>query len=352
MDFIVGLIVFSILIGVVVTVHELGHFIVAKHFNVFCGEFAIGMGPIIYKKQKNETLYTVRALPLGGFVSMAGESDDTMKSVEVPHERTVNGLKTWQKICVMSAGIVMNILLAWLIFIGLTMYQGKVIDNKIPVFDTIVENSVADKAGFEEGDIVVSLTGEDGKKIKLEGFNDFRTEINLNPQTWIFEVKRGDEYLNLTATPEFDRENNVYLMGVTSKAEFKDIKWYEAFRYGTESMIDNSTLLFRSLGQLIQGKNLDQLSGPIGIYKVTKKAFDIDLTVYIELFAVFSLNLGVMNAIPIPALDGGRVVISLIEKAIGRPLSEKVMNGLIMVGFIMLMGLMLFATWNDISKLF
>lgn len=352
MDFIIGLIVFSILIGVVVTIHELGHFLVAKHFNVFCGEFAIGMGPVLAKKQFGETLYTLRALPLGGFVSMAGESDDTMKDIEVPHERTINGLKTWQKICVMSAGIIMNILLAWAIFIGLTMYQGKVIEKQVPIFDTIVEGSVADKAGFKAGDRVLSITNEDGKKIILEDIDDFRTEINLDPQTWVFEVERDDSILNIEATPELDEENNVYLMGVTSKAVYKDIKWYESFRYGTDAMIDNSTLLFRSLGQLFQGKNLDQLSGPIGIYKVTKKAFDIDFTVYIELFAIFSLNLGVMNAIPIPALDGGRVVISLIEKIIGRPLNEKVMNGLIMVGFMMLIGLMLFATWNDILKMF
>lgn len=352
MNLIIGIISFAVMLSVIVTVHELGHFIAAKKFGVYCGEFSIGMGPVLYKRQGKETQFSIRAFPIGGFVSMAGEEDDTKKEVDVPFERTINGIKPWKRVIVMLAGIFMNILLAWLIFIGIFMFSGSVPDDTTATIGDVVKDGVAYQAGFQEGDLITSLTTESGKTIKIDSFDDLRTEINLDPQTFIFHVKRGDETLDLKAKPKYDEESRTYLLGIGQSVVYKQIAWYESFQYGTEKMIDNSTLIFRSVGKIFQGKNLDQLSGPLGIYEVTQKAFSDNFLTYIQLFAIFSLNIGIFNALPIPILDGGRVIIVAIEKIIGRPINQKVIETIMYIGMIALIALMVYATWNDILRLF
>lgn len=352
MDFIVGIIAFVLMLSVIVTVHELGHFITAKKFGVYCGEFSIGMGPVIYKHQGKETQFSIRALPIGGFVSMAGEEDDTKKDVDVPFERTINGITPGRKIIVMLAGIFMNIVLAWVIFVLIFMYTGTATDSTSATLGSVLENSVAEKAGLQEGDVILSLTKENGKVVEIDSYSDLRTEINLDPQTFIFNVQRGDEKLDITITPEFNEEENAYMIGVGASVTVKKIEWYESFQYGTEKTIENSTLIFRSLGTLLQGKNLDQLSGPVGIFNVTQKAFNDNILTYIQLFAIFSLNIGIFNALPIPILDGGRALITLLEKIIGRPINQKVFEVIMYIGMFALIALMLYATWNDILRLF
>lgn len=352
MDILIGLIAFVVILSVIVTVHELGHFLAAKYFGVFCGEFSIGMGPVLFKKQGKETQYSIRALPLGGFVSMAGEEDDTKKEIEVPFERTINGIKTWKKIIIMMAGIIMNIILAWIIFVGVAMYQGVTVDTSEPVLTSIVPDSPAQKAGIQDNDRVVSIEKENGKVVMIDSYEQIREEINLDPQTFIFTIERDGKMLEKTITPKYNEENRSYMIGVSAAITYRDIEWYEAFSIGTQDMIDNSTLIFKSLGKLVQGKNLEQLSGPLGIYEITAEAFHTDLLVYIQLFAILSLNVGIFNAIPIPILDGGRVVIALFEKLIGRSINEKVLNGVMYIGMFLLLGLMVYATWNDILRLF
>ncbi len=250
MDLLIGIIAFVVILSVIVTVHELGHFMAAKHFGVFCGEFSIGMGPIIWKKQGRETQYSIRALPLGGFVSMAGEEDDTKKDIEVPFERTINGIKAWQKVIVMMAGIVMNILLAWIIFIGVSMYQGVATNYSLPVLSEIVEGGPADKAGIEDHDLVISIEKENGKVIPIESYQQLREEINLDPQTFIFKIQRPengeDEIIEIPLTPEYDEEKRTYTIGVSAAITYREIAWYESFSVGTKEMIDNSSLIFKS----------------------------------------------------------------------------------------------------------
>ncbi len=352
MDIIIGIMAFVVMLSVIVTVHEFGHLIAAKKFGVFCGEFSIGMGPLIYHFQGKETQYSLRALPIGGFVSMAGEEDDTKKEIEVPFERTINGIRWWQRIIVMLAGIIMNIVLAWIVFVLIFMVTGTRVDNSSTTISSVEFGSPAQKAGFQEGDEILSLTYENGKKVTIDSSSDLRTEINLDPQTFIFEINRNGKIIKLSATPIFDEKSESYLLGVSTESTLKDISKWEAVQYGTMKTIDNSTLIFKSLGKLLQGKNLDQLSGPIGIYNVTQKAFNTNILTYIQLFAIFSLNVGIFNAIPIPILDGGRALIALIERIVGRPINQRFFEIIMYAGMVILVGLMLFATWNDILRLF
>lgn len=340
---------FAIVISVIVFVHEFGHFITAKYFGVYCGEFSIGMGPLLWKKQGKETQYSIRAIPIGGYVSMAGEADDTKKDVEVPFERTILGIKAWQRIVVMLAGIVMNFLLAWIIFIGLTMATGQTLVNGQPVIHAVAENSAAEKAGFEAGDIVLSLTYENGKVVELKNEKQLSEQISLYHDTCIYTVERDGEILNIEATPEKQEEGG-YILGVSLTSKYRKIKWYESFYYGTIDLIERSTLIAESLMTLFMGKNWDQVSGPVGIVSVVGETAEKGILSILSLMGLLSLNIGIFNAIPIPALDGGRALITFIEMITGKTVDEKLLERLIIGGFIILIGVMLLATFNDVFR--
>ncbi|MDQ0362929.1 RIP metalloprotease RseP [Breznakia pachnodae] len=353
MNFLLQIIYFIFLLGIIVLIHELGHFLTAKRFGVYCGEFSIGMGPVLFKKQVGETQYSLRLLPIGGFVSMAGEEDDTKKDENIPFERTINGIKTYKKVIVMSAGIIMNILLAWVVFIGLNIASGERALPVGPEFAQVQEGSIAEEAGFQDGDIIEKITFETGEVSKPETFNDIVTAINYNPGEATFTVNRDGESVDLTLTPLYDEQAEVYRIGVYAPAtEYEDISILEAVQYGTDDLVTNSTALFDSLGRIFQGKNLDQLSGPVGIFKISSQAAESGFTTYLRLLAILSINIGVMNALPLPILDGGRVLITIIEKIMGRKLNEKVMGILMWGGVLALVFLMVFATFNDVLKLF
>lgn len=341
---------FVIIISVIVFVHEFGHFITAKYFGVYCGEFSIGMGPLLWKKQGKETQYSIRAIPIGGYVSMAGEADDTKKDVEVPFERTILGIKPWQRIIVMLAGIFMNVVLAWVIFVGLNMATGTVAVNEQPVLYEVVENSPAEKAGFKAGDIVLSITYENGKVVELESVSQLSEEISLYHDTCIYKVERDGEILDIKATPE-KQEDGSYVLGVALSRRYREIKWYESFYYGTKDMVDSSTLIIKSLSTLFVGKNWDQVSGPVGIVNMVGQTTSQGFLSFFNLMAILSLNIGIFNAIPIPALDGGRALITCFEMITGKTVNEKWLERLILGGLVLLLGVMLFATFNDVIKL-
>ncbi|MDF9824403.1 regulator of sigma E protease [Breznakia sp. PF5-3] len=353
MNIILQILSFVILLGIIVLIHELGHFITAKRFGVYCGEFSIGMGPVLFKKQIGETQYSLRLLPIGGFVSMAGEEDDTKKDENIPFERTINGIKTYKKVIVMLAGIIMNIILAWVIFIGLSMASGeRVLPAEAAVGD-VVKDSIADEAGFQPGDKITKLTFENGDSVSVDTFSDVVTQINYNPGETVFTIERDGKTLDLTATPEYNKQSKTYLVGIYGpKSKVEKISIGESFVYGTEDMVSSSTALFDSLGRIFQGKNLDQLSGPVGIFQVSAQAAESGLSVYLRLLAILSINIGVMNALPLPILDGGRVLITIIEKIRGRKLNEQLMNTLMWGGVLVLIALMVYATFNDVLKLF
>lgn len=353
MNILISILAFVVILSVIVFIHELGHFITAKKFGVYCGEFSIGMGPLLWKKQGKETQYSVRALPIGGFVSMAGEADDTKADADVPFERTINGITWWKKIIVMLAGIIMNLILAWVIFVAVTMSQGQVVVGTQPVISAIAENSAASTSGLKTGDKIIKLVFADGEVTNVKKSSDISTSINFHPkEKVVITVIRSGKQLKIAATPKYDPNSEAYLLGIMYQNKVKSIQWYEAFGYGTNKTIDNSTLIFESLNRLAHGKNLSQLSGPVGIFKITGKAANSGFTTFLTLLALLSLNIGIFNAIPIPILDGGRALITLIEKIVGRTINEKVMDSLMYIGVALLIFIMIFATYNDIQRIF
>ncbi|MDH6366740.1 MULTISPECIES: RIP metalloprotease RseP [unclassified Breznakia] len=353
MDTIIAILSFVILLSVIVFVHELGHFLTAKAFGVYCGEFSIGMGPVLFKKQVGETQYSIRALPIGGFVSMAGEADDTKADENVPFERTINGIKTYQQVIVMLAGIIMNVILAWVVFVGINMAVGQRVEAQPAIINEVVSDSIASQAGFEVGDKVTRIEDTENNVYDITTASEMVSVVNTFEGELTFTVERDGKTLQLSATPILDTESDSKRIGVAfAPGKVIKISPMDAIGYGTQDLKEASTAVFDGLANLLHGKNLTQLSGPVGIFKISAQAAQSGILVFLRLLALFSVNIGIMNALPIPALDGGRVIIVLAERLFGRKLNEKVMNGLILGGFAVLVGLMLFATYNDILRMF
>lgn len=348
---ILSVIYFILILGVLVLVHEIGHLVTAKRYGVYCSEFAIGMGPQLFKKQIGETTYSIRLLPLGGFVSMAGE-EGVDEDETIPFERTIKGIKVWQQIVVMAAGAVMNILLAWLIFVGISMARGTAVLPASTIVSQVVENSPAEVAGFQSGDRIVKVTSSTGKSIEPSDSSDVLEFIQNFDGAYVYQVERDGQLLELNVTPSYDEESQVKTIGITSTREVKKIAWYESFYYGTFDMIDSGKSIVRALVNLVQGIGYQNLSGPVGIYQVTAEITKTGWLSTLSLVALLSLNLGIFNLVPIPILDGGRIFILLIEKLIGRKLGEKAETAIMMFGLLLVVGIMIFATWNDISRIF
>lgn len=344
------IIYFILILSVIIIIHELGHLATAKYFHVYCEEFSIGMGPAIFKKKFKETTFAIRALPIGGFVAMAGE--EGIDDESIPFERTIKGIAWWKQIIVMAAGAIMNILLAWVIFVGVTMAQGKVIVPAEPVVQGFTENSAAQEAGILAGDRILSVNSG-GETIHPDTFDDVIEHMGYFPESdTTFVVERNGEELTFVLTPRYNEAEDRYLAGFTTKSAIKDITALEAVKYGSEKMIDGSLTIVRALGKLVQGIGLQNLSGPVGIYKLTEQTTQIGMTSTLSLIALLSLNIGIFNLIPLPVLDGGRIFIILLEKISGRKISEKLETAIMSIGVLLLIGLMVFATWQDILRLF
>ena len=351
---IMTIIYFILILSVIIIIHELGHLIAAKHFGVYCKEFSIGMGPMIFQKQVGETAWSIRALPIGGYVAMAGETleDDGEDEEDIPFERTINGIKPWKQMIVMAAGAIMNILLAWVIFVGITAYQGQIAIPGSPIITSFSENSPAEKAGFKANDEIIKVQNGTHSET-VDEFDDVVEFINYFQGETTFTVLRDGKELEIKMTPVLDEEENIYKMGVFhDNYEVKKINLLESIPYGTQKMVDSVSTILNSLGKLIQGIGLKNLSGPVGIYKMTDQITQTGFLTTMAFVGLLSVNVGIFNLLPIPILDGGRIFITLIEMLIGRKLSERVQNVIMTIGLVAIVALMLFATWNDITRLF
>lgn len=357
MNFVIGLLAFLLMLSVIIMIHETGHFLAARAFGVHCHEFSFGMGPVLWQKQGKNTLFSIRAFPIGGYVSMAGETGEADDDPDfwlnkVPDNEKLNNKPAWQQIIIMSAGVIMNFLLAWLLFSGIIQAQGQVGEEALPVVYQVVDNTPAAKAGLVSGDRILKVTAEDGSTLEPETQSEVSEFMQYNPGVSTFEILRGDETFTVKMQPELDEESQVYLLGFTAEGRVRKVNFFEAYIEGFKTMIEDTKMIFRSLGALLQGKGLDSLSGPVGIYKVTGQVVSYGLLPYLSLCALISLNIGIFNLIPIPALDGGRILITLLERIFRRKIPMKIVEGIIMASFVALFALLIFSTYNDILRFF
>lgn len=348
------------MLSFITIVHELGHLVVAKCFGVYCKEFAIGMGPKLWSKKGKETVYSIRAILIGGFVSMAGETDDQDPDIEalnIPKERTLKNIAKWKQMLVMFAGIFMNLLTAVLIYSLIILNIGQYTIANKPIIESIKEDYPAYSSGLLPGDIIEEAELSNGVSIKPASYAELTTFLTTYYEgegSWTLTVNRDGKTLKYEVTPKYYPEEERYIIGIAfsnAATEVVEINILNCFKYGFLYTIEMIKMIFISLGSLIRGIGLENMSGPVGVYKVVQESITYGFDYYIELLALISVNVGIFNAIPIPAFDGGRALILLVEVIIGRNLSNKVENAILTASWVLIITLMVFVTYNDIIKL-
>jgi len=355
------IIVFLLVIGVLVVVHEFGHFIIAKLTGVKVEEFAIGFPPRLFSIKKGETEYSINAIPLGGYVKMLGELEHSTSKRAFETQKP--GTRFWISI----AGVLMNVFLAWFILsIGFAVgmspivsspdsIPGKRLSTEIFLAD-VTKDSPADKAGIKAEDIVVSATSE-GIFTPFDSLDQF-DQYNTNHKNKIvtYVLKRDDATISKEVTLSNDSDSQLGV-AMIEKVEMR-VLWYKAPYVALRETARIIKLTFEFLGSFFSGifthgKIADEAGGPVAIYTYTGLALKAGIMVLLQFVALLSINLALINILPFPALDGGRLVFIILEKISGkRVIKEKVENIIHTVGFGLLILLMLAITYKDIVGLF
>ncbi|MGW7914920.1 RIP metalloprotease RseP [Staphylococcus xylosus] len=427
MSFLVTIISFIIVFGVLVTVHEYGHMFFAKRAGIMCPEFAIGMGPKIFSFRKNETLYTIRLLPVGGYVRMAGDGleeppvqpgmhvkiklndkeeithiilDDQHKFQQIeamevkqcdfkdglfvegvtaydderhrfpiaeksyfvengsliqiaPRDRQFTYKKPYQKFLTLFAGPLFNFLLTLVLFIGLAYYQGTPTNS----VDEVMKGSPAAQAGLKSGDTIVKL---DGKKIEGKSDIDKITEQNKDKKTKV-TVERDGKTHAMDIKPKKveqkvtkNKSQTRYLFGYTAS---KEHTLFKPIVSGFDRTLEAGKLIFTAIVGMIASIftgnfSFDMLNGPVGIYHSVDSVVKTGIINLISWTALLSVNLGLMNLLPVPALDGGRILFVIYEAIFRKPVNKKAETTIIAIGAVFVLIVMVLVTWNDIQRYF
>ncbi len=355
---------FIAIISLIVFIHELGHFLVARFFGVKVEEFSIGMGKKLFGfRDKKRTLWKFCLLPVGGYVKMFGDRngaslmDDKALSKMTKEEKKISfaGKNVYQRAAIVIAGPLANFILAILLFTTLFTMNGY--NTILPVVDDVMPNSAAFESGLQKGDKILEVDGD-----KIVEFDDLRAIISISAdKELLFKIERAGQILEQKITPKnqvrtdiFGDEVKLGTLGVvSSQIEHHDLNLGQAFIHANNETYKSSIAIFKAIGQLITGqRSIEELGGPIKIAKYSGKSVEMGITMVIWFCAVISLNLGVMNLLPIPVLDGGHLFFYIIEAIRGKPLSNKTQELCFRVGFSLILTLMLFTTFNDIKHLF
>ncbi len=427
LSFLVTIISFIIVFGVLVTVHEYGHMFFAKRAGIMCPEFAIGMGPKIFSFRKNETLYTIRLLPVGGYVRMAGDGleeppvqpgmhvkiklndkeeithiilDDQHKFQQIeamevkqcdfknglfvegvtaydderhrfpiaeksyfvengsliqiaPRDRQFTYKKPYQKFLTLFAGPLFNFLLTLVLFIGLAYYQGTPTNS----VDEVAKDTPAAQAGLKSGDTIVKL---DGKTIEDKSDIDKTTEQNKDKKTKI-TVERDGKTHTMDIKPKKveqkvtkNKSQTRYLLGYTATTEHT---LFKPIVSGIDRTLEAGKLIFSAIVGMIASIftgnfSFDMLNGPVGIYHSVDSVVKTGIINLISWTALLSVNLGLMNLLPVPALDGGRILFVFYEAIFRKPVNKKAETTIIAIGAVFVLIVMVLVTWNDIQRYF
>lgn len=368
----VTILVFILILGFLVFVHELGHFLVARRNGIKADEFGFGFPPRICGFVKDEktnrwifvkggqeiqsknTIYSINWLPLGGFVRIKGEDGSGTNDTE-----SFASKSAWTRVKVLLAGVLMNALFAWLFFsIGFMLGTYQEVDPNTPgsqvVITTVEPNSPAASMGIQPNDFILpQQIASNGQPIELKTVTDFQNYIAANKGVAItLELKRGATDMAVTGTPRLQVQADQGLLGVglTQVAKVR-YSFFSALWQGVQEIGNVSLMMVDVLKTLISGGKGVEVSGIVGVAAVTGQVIPLGLAAIMRLVAIFSLNLAFINALPIPALDGGRILFIVIEKIKGSPVSQKVEQAFHTTGFALLMLLMVVVTYHDLARL-
>lgn len=359
---------FLILLGVLVFVHEFGHFIIARLFKVKVSAFSIGFGKVLFSKtDKQGTEWKLSAIPLGGYCQFLGDADassstsevDLSKYSEEEQKQLFVTQNPWKKLAICVAGPLFNYLFAFIVFFGLFFFIGSY--DIPPIVSGVVENSPAEKAGILTDDKVLEVNGK-----KIERWTDISQEVSLSVNTVNLKIERDGKIMDFIipleemdyAHDETEKPLKRKMIGIKGEAKrFKIIKdnynFFEAIKKSSEEIYDVTVMTLRGVGQMVSGKRSSEEVG--GIIRIAEMSGDISrargFLDFLSFMALLSINLGLINLFPIPLLDGGHVIIYLLEIVSRRELNTKVKDFLFKVGLGFILFLMVFATWNDIKHL-
>jgi len=339
-----------VIFGLLIFVHEFGHFIIAKMVGIRVEEFSIGMGPKAFSTRKGETLYSIRLLPIGGYVKMTGESgveEEDLLSADDP--KRFNNKTVGQRAAVVVAGPLMNFLLAILLFALFFSFVGIPTADPSTKIGEIVANSPAEKAGLNPGDRIVAINGHN-----VNEWSEMVKIIHNQPgQELDFTIERAGRTMELKITPELDPESKVGLIGITPSTYWEKVNPIKGLGLAIRRTLEIIVFTFAAIVQMLTGKmGVGEVAGPVGIVQLIGESARVGLIYVINLTALISINLGLLNLLPIPALDGSKLIFLGIEAVRGKPIDARKENFVHIIGFALLMTLMLFVTYRDIVRLF
>ena len=330
--------------------HELGHFLAARSLGVKVNTFSIGFGEKIYTKNVGGTDYCLSAIPLGGYVQLKGQDDTDPKAKNYDAD-SYNVLSTIKRIYILFAGPFFNFILAFFIYILLGFIG---VERLAPSVGHIAEGSAAESAGLVKNDKILEING-----VKINEWNEISKNVKLEPSTIL--IDRNGSILSINLTPKIGETINIFnekiqqpLIGIRSNGEV--IKIYHtglnSLKFAFYETIEASKLIYKSIEKLIIGDiSPKEVGGILQIADVTSKAAKISLSVLLTIVALISVNLGVLNLFPIPALDGGHILFNIYELIFRREINERVLVVLTYCGWALLLGIMVLATFNDIMRL-
>jgi regulator of sigma E protease len=368
------ILIFVIILGALVFVHELGHFMVARWNGIKVDEFGFGFPPRIggfvkdsatgkYRfvfgnedVRSEHTIYSVNWIPLGGFVRIEGEDGSHMDD-----PNSFAAKPAWIRVMVLGAGVFMNFVLAWILISSVFMLglpqpiesgqRDRYPDAKVQIVDVRKESPAA-SMGLQPGDTIVAINSQ--KIESLEAVSDIIT-ANKGKEIAI-SVDRFGKPLTLSGTPRVESPQGEGALGISfSETAVISYPWYEAFYHGAEAVYAITVAILDAFGKMIASlfgapKVPVDVTGPVGIVYMTKQMSDLGIAYLLQFAALLSINLGIINILPIPALDGGRILFVLIAKLKGSPVSQKIEGMIHQVGFILLLLLMLLVTVRDFSQ--
>jgi len=360
------IIIFLLMLTVLVFVHELGHFFTAKKFGVRVDEFAIGFPPTLFSRKKGETKYSLNLIPIGGYVKIFGENGEP-DPCGTDDARSFIRAKRWKQAIILVAGVFMNFLIAWPLFTfsimgGMTTtYEDRFAPyttSRSIIITSVKTDSPATKAGLKAGDEIISvLSGT--TTVSLKTYSELQNLVKDSSGEIIFSIKRAGNLIVATATPisNVNGDGNKGLgVGLMDVAQIK-LPFWSAVKEGFMSTYYTTVVTIESFGNLIgkafTGKaDMSQLTGPVGLVGVVGAAQTSGWAHVLGLMAMISVNLAVLNLIPFPALDGGRLIVVGLEAIIRRPINTKVINTINGIGFLLLILLMIIISVKDVSNLF
>ncbi len=349
----VTLLLFIVIFGVVVISHEFGHFLLAKANGIHVIEFAVGMGPNLFSFQKGDTRYSLKLFPIGGACMFEGEDGMDVPEDGEPGEGSFLKAGVWGRISTVAAGPFFNFILAFVI--ALVMVHMIVIRD--PVATQVLEGGAAWTAGMKDGDRILSL---DGERVYLYEEIQLFTMMHKGGDVEV-EYERDGEVCRTLLTPSYDETTGRYLLGI-SNASFVELSGLDGLKYAWYEMRYSIRMTYKSLGMLIRGQVKRQdVAGPVGIaVNLVGKTYENTraygwrnvLVNMLNITLMLSVNLGILNLLPIPALDGGRLVFLLVEVIRGKPVPPEKEGMVHFIGLMFFMALMVLLLFNDLSNIF